>query len=449
MNEHRDSPDVHSSRRRFLKTSAGTLAAVQLPGVGEAAPSSGAEKQLAIDGGEKAVTRPNPERVRWGDPERHQLSEMIDQKSLFYWNGPRTQLLLDRFQSRYPLSHVQPCSSGTAAIHIALNTAGIGPGDEVITSPITDMGTVIGILYQQGVPVFADLGATTYNLNPVDVEQRITPRTKAILPVHLTGNPCPMDELNELARQHGLVVIEDCAQAWGTLYRGKPVGTLGDFGCYSLNDFKHIGCGDGGIVASSHPEYGPQLQKFGDKGYDRVKGTRSPEFLAPNYRMSEPQAAVAAAQMQRLTGIADQRNRLGTLLTSEISDLDGIMPHGVDSRDKATYWFYMLRIDPQAFRCDLATLIRALRAEGVPSAGGYIPAPLYAYDVFQNHNFFHGVWPAREMGLTDMDYRTVHCPQAEAILKTAIRIFIHEAMDEQYVRQLAAAVRKVSRHFHA
>src|SRR5690606_5183825 len=140
-----------------------------------------------------------------------------------------------------------PCSSGTAAIHVAVNAAGVGPGDEVITAPITDMGTVIGILYQLGVPVFADLQPYTYNLDPEDVRRKITPKTKAVIAVHLAGNPAELSELRQICDEHNLVLIEDCAQAWGAEYDGKPVGTIGDIGCWSLNDFKHIGCGDGGV----------------------------------------------------------------------------------------------------------------------------------------------------------------------------------------------------------
>ncbi len=140
---------------------------------------------------------------------------MLEQDSLFYWQGPQTKLLTERFQEVCPVKYVQTCSSGTAALHIAVAAAGIGLGDEVITSPITDIGTVIGVIYQQAVPVFADLGAGTYNLDVADVERRITPKTKAIIAVHLTGNPCDLDALKALADQHKLILIEDCAQAWG------------------------------------------------------------------------------------------------------------------------------------------------------------------------------------------------------------------------------------------
>jgi len=254
-----------------------------------------ATEKLAIHGGVPVITPdlvPEMQR-RWGEPELESLRQAVEQPTLFYFNNKSTGRMLEKFRSMYPLEHVMPCSSGTASIHIALCAAGIAPGDEVITTPITDMGTVVGILLQQAVPVFADLGAHTYNLDPKDVEAKITSRTKAILAVHLCGNPCDMDALQKLATKHRLVLIEDCAQAWGARFRGRPVGTVGDIGCYSLNDFKHISCGDGGIVGSNNPKFGNLLQPFGDKGYDRVNQVRSSELLATCYRMSELQSAFA------------------------------------------------------------------------------------------------------------------------------------------------------------
>ena len=342
---------------------------------------------------------------------------------------------------------MQTCSSGTAALHIAVAAAGLAPGDEVITSPITDIGTVIGVLYQQAVPVFADLGRNTYNLDPDDVARRITPRTRAIIAVHLAGNPCDMDALKSLADRHGLVLIEDCAQAWGARYRGKPIGTAGHIACFSLQNSKHVTCGDGGLVASSDPRYGPLLQRFGDKGFDRLGKTGLFDCFATNYRMSEPQAAVAAAQLTRLEEIAAKRARLGSLLSAEIAEAPGIEPHRVHPEDRCTYWFYMLMLQFVTLRCDRAEFVKALVAEGVPASAGYIPVPLYGNPVFQKHGFFAGRWPVKEFGLTAMDYTTVSCPTAEAILAAGVRVVIHEGMSEAYVRKVAAAVRIVASHY--
>lgn len=433
------------SRRRFVAGVSGAIVAGAQVRAAEK-PAATPRSELALHGGRKAVKKSSGSASRWGEPERKQLDAMLQQGSLFYWQGPQTKLLTERFREVCPVKHVQTCSSGTAALHIAVAAAGIGPGDEVITSPVTDIGSVIGVLYQQAVPVFADLGAGTFNLDVADVQRRITPKTKAIIAVHLSGNPCDLDALKALADRHKLILIEDCAQAWGARSRGRPIGTVGHFACFSLQNSKHITCGDGGVVGSTDERFGPLLQKFGDKGGDRRKWGGFDAF-ATNYRMSEPQAAVAAAQLTRLEAIAAKRARLGNLLTEKIADLPGIIPHQVHPQDRAVYWFYMLRMRPAAFRCGRSEFVKALLAEGAPVSGGYIKVPLYGEPVFQKHAFFAGRWPVKEMGLTAMDFTKHKCPEAEAILATGVRVTIQENMTEDYILDVAAAIQKVARHY--
>ena len=437
------------SRRRFLAGTSGLLVAGAATGAAGKAVSNQSTK-LAVHGGEKAVKGCPPLPLRWGEPERERLDAMLKQNSLFYWKGPQTELLLKRFREICPMKYAANCSSGTAAIHIAVAAAGIGLGDEVITSPITDIGTVIGILYQQAVPVFADLGASTYNLDPADVERRITPKTKAIIPVHLSGNPCDMNALKALADRHKLILIEDSCQAWGAKYRGQPIGTVGHFTCFSLQNSKQITCGDGGMVGSNDERFGPLLQKLCTKGCDRVKrdGFQTTMF-STNYRMSEPQAAVAAAQLGRLESIVSRRSRLGNLLSEKVADIPGILPHQVHPEDRATYYFYMLRIQPEAFKCDRAKFVKALVVEGARAGAGYIRVPIYREPPFLKHDFFAGRWPVKDMGLTTMDYSKHRCPETEAILETGIRFTIHEAMTEEYILGAAEAVRKVANHYAA
>ncbi len=436
------------SRRQFVAGTSGLLLAGAVQAHAQESAKPAPRSPLALHGGEKAVKKPPSLPVRWGQPERERLEAMLGQRSLFFWKGPQTGLLVQRVREVCPLKYVHTCSSGTAALHMAVAAAGIGPGDEVITSPITDMGTVIGVLFQQAVPVFADLGKDNYNLDVADVQRRITPKTKAIIAVHLLGNPCDLDALKALADRHKLALIEDCAQAWGARYRGRPIGTVGHIACFSLQDSKHVTCGDGGIVGSSDERFGPLLQRFGDKGFDR-EGRADFGVLASNYRMSEPQAAVAAAQLTRLEGIASRRARLGGLLTEKLSGIPGIQPHQVHAQDRCVYWHHMFRVRPDAFRCDRAGLVKSLIAEGVSASAGAMQGPLYAKAVFQKHGFFAGRWPIRELGLTTMDYTKQSCPEAEAIHQTCIRLPLHEGMTEDYILEAAAAIAKVARHFAA
>ncbi len=432
------------SRRQFLATTSAALVASQLPGADPADAS-----KLALEGGPKAVPTPQPKARRWGEPELQQLGEAVKQDSLYYWKNKQTALLTERFQKFAPHKFVQPCSSGSAALHIAVAATGVAPGDEVITSAITDIGTVIGVLFQQAVPVFAELEPYTANLDPADVERKITPKTRAIIAVHLTGNPCKLAELKAIADKHKLLLIEDCAQAWGAHFRGKPVSTIGDISCFSLQDSKHVTCGDGGIVVTSSEHFGPLLIKFGDKGSNRLNPKDSSNALAANYRISELQAAFVAAQLTRLEDIASRRSQLGNLFTQELAGIPGIATHAVHPEDRCVYWFYLARMAPEKLRCDRTTLVKALAAEGVSVTAGYIPVPLYGMPMFQNHSFFAGHWPIKELGLTTMDYSKVNLPETEAILKTCLRFPITEAMNEDYIRAVAKAVRKVAKHYAA
>jgi dTDP-4-amino-4,6-dideoxygalactose transaminase len=433
------------SRRKFVAgASSLVVAGTVIAAEGNAVPNGGSK--LAIHGGEKAVRESSVATPRWGEQERKQLDAMLQQDSLFYWKGKQTELLTQRFREVCPVKYVQTCSSGTAALHIAVAASGITLGDEVITTPVTDIGTVIGVIYQQAVPVFADLGIGTHNLDVADVERRITPRTRAIIAVHLAGNPCDMDALRALADRHKLVLIEDCCQAWGAKYRGKPIGSVGDIACFSLQNSKHVTCGDGGVVGSSDERFGPGLQKYGDKGGNRVKWGGFDAF-ATNYRMSEPQAAVAAAQLTRLEQIVTRRNQLGNLLTEKIADVPGIIPHQMHPQDRAVYWFYMFRLRTESFRCSRSEFTKALLAEGASVRGGYIKVPLYGEPVFRSHGFFAGRWPVKEMGLTDMDFTKCQCPNAESLLADGIRVPIYEYMTEEYILGVAQAIAKVARHY--
>ncbi len=390
------------------------------------------------------VDEPLPLPQRWGEAELTRLTTMVGQSSLFYWKGPQTTALLEEFRRHYPLKHCFPCSSGSASLHIAVAALRLRPGDEVVVPPITDMGSLIGILYQQGVPVFADLDPRTYNLAPAAVRAAITPRTRAIMAVHLAGNPCDLAALSLIAREHHLALIEDCAQSWGARWQDQPVGTIGDFGCYSFNDFKHVSCGDGGMVGTNDDQRGNGLSRWGDKFYNRIVGGRDPEELAPNYRMSEPQAAVAAAQLTKLADIVARRRDAGDLLTSSLTGTLGVVPPFVAQGNTHSYWFYMLRLELAHFKATRDEVAAAFQAEGIACGAGYIPRPVYRYPVFRNHNFFGGAWPIRDAGYTSMDYRTVTCPVAEAILADCIVLRLNEAMHDDYIQKVARAVRTVA-----
>lgn len=409
--------------------------------------------KLALFGGAKSKTTDYGTGKRFGDAELQQLREALEQNTLFYWYGAKVKAFTARFAEMYQVRHCVATTSGTASIHVALGALGIGPGDEVITSPITDMGTVIGILYQNAIPIFADLDPHTYNMDPASIEEKISYKTKAILVVHLAGNPADMDPIMAIARRHGIKVVEDCAQSYLCSYNGRLAGTIGDIGCFSLNDFKHISAGDGGMVITDDEELYKKAFRFADKNYDRLDTTpgsgRNIPYLAPNYRMSELQGAVGLAQLDRLGWICEKRRVYGEGLSAGIGGLPGLYPHKVLPGSQSSYWFYMLRIDEKEAGVSREQFSEALNAEGVPNSPGYIPACVYEYDLFRNKNAFNGTHVPFDSPYygKEVDYHTGLCPVAEEILRTAIRLSVNEFYSERDLVETVAGIRKVSAYF--
>jgi dTDP-4-amino-4,6-dideoxygalactose transaminase len=173
------------------------------------------------------------------------------------------------------------------------------------------------------------------------------------------------------------------------------------------------------------------------------------EQFSTNYRMTELQAAMAAAQLDRLEGIAETRAQLGRLLGEAVSTAPGVAPHNIAADDRSTFWFYMFRLQPNGLKCNRAEFVKALVAEGVPASAGYIPVPMYGNPVFQKHGIFAGRWPIKELGLTSMDYSNASCPEAEAILKSGVRLVVNEGMTEDFIRSCGAAIQKVAKYYAA
>lgn len=406
-------------------------------------------EKLAILGGPKTKTTSFGTGKRFGLDEAKELLEALEQNTLFYHFGKKVKQFLSDFNDLYGVKYSVATTSGTASIHVALGAAGITVGDEVITSPITDQGTLIGILYQNAIPVFADLDPNTYNMDPKSIEAKITPRTKAIVVVHLAGNPADMDPILEIAKKHNLKVIEDCAQSYLTKYKGRLCGTIGDYGCFSTNDFKHISTGDGGIVTVNSGDEQDFLttHAFADKNFKRFgdQVQKDLHYLAPNYRMTELQGAVGIAQLKKLPWICEQRNQYGDRITQGISGLPGIQPHKVVEGNECTYWFYMMTLDESQLTCTRKEFSEALAAEGIPNQAGYIANVMYLQPMFVKRQAYLGShFP---FDLSDISYSEGDCPNAENILKTAIRFSVNEFFTEQDIEDIIAAIRKVAAHF--
>lgn len=400
--------------------------------------------RLAIHGGDPFITERAPLRNAFDQREVDMAVKAIRSQNLF---GP-TGNLLPRFErnfaATYGVEHAVGSTSGTAAIHLAMGALDPEPGDEIITTPITDAGTIVPILLQNCVPVFADVDDAG-NLDPEDVEARITGRTRAILTVHLFGNPCEMDRMVRVAARHNLPVIEDCSQAHMTPYRGKLAGTIGDIGCFSFQQSKHMTTGDGGMTITRDDDYAHRMRLFQDKGWIRpkVSGARVYAFLAPNYRMTELHAAVGVAQLEKVEAAVAGRHALGRRLTALIDDVPGVAPLPETSGASHSYFYYPLRI----LEADAGAFAAALDAEGVGCSAGYIGVPMYlAMEALASKKTFGASGHPLDgcHGGRVPDYAPGLCPRAERFLTQLVVIGVHEQLSMKNVEDMAGAIRKVA-----
>ena len=406
--------------------------------------------QLARDGGPKVRKKPWPAAPkRFGREELKQLREALDQNTLFYMHGEKTKSLCARMATLVGAKHVVACSSGSAALDGAIKACGVGPGDEVVTSPITDAGTILGIIYEGAVPVFADVDPLTYNATAATIEPRISSRTRAVIAIHLAGSPADVKPIARLCRKRGLRLIEDCAQAWGARVDGQWVGTFGDLGCFSLNDFKHISAGDGGLVVTNDEALYRTAWLAIDKCYDRISGGRQMEFVAPNYRITELQSAVALAQLEKVERIAADRNALGDRLTKGLRNIRGVRPHGVVKGGFATYWFYLVQLDPDALGVDPADFAAAMNAEGIPGHAGYVDPVYLAYPYLRRKRpFARSRWPFTR-ARKGLRYGRGYCPHAETVLRRCFNFPLREWLSPADIDDAVAAVRKVTDSYRA
>jgi len=408
-------------------------------------------EELALYGGPKAKTSPYGTGKRFGEAELKNLEEALNQNTLFYWFGNMTKRFTAKFAEMYGAKHCVAASSGTAAIHVALGALGVGPGDEVITSPITDMGSVIGILYQNAIPVFADLDPYSFNMDPKSIEAKITDKTKAIIVVHLAGNAAEIDEIVRIAKKHNVYVIEDCAQTYCCRYKGKYVGTYGDIGCFSLNDFKHISAGDGGMIITDNEELYKKALLFADKNFNRLGKDvmKNVPYLAPNYRINELTSAVALAQLDKVEDICKRRNAFGEKLSAALRNIPGIKPMKVLDDCECSYWFYMFRVDEKELGTDRADFVKALVAEGIKATAGYIPSCVYQYDMFKNRTVYSGEtnYPFDGTHGRNIEYKDGDCPIAEEILATCVKLPVNEFFTNEDLEETIKAVHKVCDYF--
>ncbi len=412
------------------------------------------EDKLAIHGGKPYRTRPfpsvgNASGRMLGDEEIALLSEVIRSGSLNRVGGSKVPQLETEFAQLYGRKHAIAVTSGTAALHVAVGALNLEPSDEVITTTVTDMGTVIAILMCNLVPTFADVDARTGNTTAETIAAQISPKTRAIIVVHLFGQMADMDAILALARERGLIVIEDCAQAHLSEYKGHLAGTMGTLGCFSFQQSKQMTTGDGGMVLTDDDHLAYRCRLFADKGWPRGTGERGHLFLGPNYRLTELQGAVGIAQVRKVKEIVARRRRTAELLAEMMDDIPGINPPYLVPGSNPSWWIYAFTIDEKKLGVAPAEFAKALQAEGIPFHVGYIPNPIFEYPVIRDRKTFgtSGIpWtlPQARKGIT-YD-RKDYAGTIQFLEKTFVTSW-NEGMTEEDVRDITAGMAKVASYY--
>lgn len=338
-------------------------------------------------------------------------------QSDFLTTGPKIaefeQTVADYVGAKYAVA----ISNGTSALHAACFAAGIGPGDEVITTPLTFAASANCVLYCGGTPVFADVDPKTYNIDPEDIQKKITDRTKAIIAVHLAGQPCDMDAIHSIAREHGLIVIEDGAHALGSVYKGKKVGSMSDMTTFSFHPVKPITTGEGGMIVTDNEDFYKKMILFRSHGITRDDSmmTRNdgPWFyqqfdLGYNYRITDIQCALGCSQMKKLDRFLALRKEIVAHYNEAFADCDNIITPYQLSDTESGWHLYIVQVK----NCDRRQVFEKMREKGIGVNVHYIPVYMHPY--YQEHG-----------------YENVHCANAEEIYSHIISLPLYPGLTSE------------------
>lgn len=352
----------------------------------------------------------------------------------FLTTGPLVPELESKLANKVGAKYAVAFANGTAALHAACHAAGIGPGDEVITSPMTFAASANCVLYQQGTPVFADIDASTYNLSPERVRELVTERTKAIIAVDFTGQPADLEALRSIAAERGLVLIEDAAHALGASYKGSKVGSVSDMTMFSLHPVKHVTSGEGGVITTNDESLWRRLKSFRNHGI-----VRDPEQLLQerpaawyyemqelgyNYRLTDFQAALAVSQLDKLDRFVERRRAIADRYNEAFCDLDAVVLPYQDGAGESSWHLYVVQLRTERLRLDRDEIYDRLHAERIGVNLHYIPVYLHPY--------------YRRLG-----YKPGLCPAAERLYERILTLPLFPAMTDRDVEDVIHSFRKV------
>lgn len=344
--------------------------------------------RLAVDGGKPVRDRllPYGRQVIDADDEQAVLAAL---RSDYLTTGPRVEAFEEAFAASVGARHAVAFCNGTAALHGAAHVAGFAPGDEGITTPLTFVATANCVRYAGGTPVLVDIRPDTLTIDVAAVARAVTPRTRAILPVDYAGAPADLDECLALARNHGLVVIEDAAHSLGATYRGRAVGTIADLTMFSLHPVKHVTTGEGGMVTTSDDDLAARLKRFRNHGIDadaRMRAARGSWFYdvvetGMNYRLTDVQCALGLSQLKKLPAWLARRRAIAAAYSCRLANVSEVETPFVPADRESAWHIYPLRLRVDRLRADRAQIFAALRAENIGVNVHYVPVHLHtAYE---------------------------------------------------------------------
>lgn len=349
-------------------------------------------------------------------------------RSDFLTTGPKIEEFERTVADYVGAKYAVAVSNGTAALHAACYAAGIGPGDEVITTPLTFAASANCVLYCGGVPVFADVDEKTYNIDPEDIRRKITDRTKAVIAVHLAGQPCDMDEIHAIAKEFRLTVIEDAAHALGSVYKGKKIGSVSDLTTFSFHPVKPVTTGEGGMVVTDNEKFYQSLCLFRSHGITRnrnlMTGKEDPWIycqldLGYNYRITDIQCALGVSQMKKLDFFIRRRKELAERYDKAFFDCENIIVPYQTPETESGWHLYIIQVK----NCGRKEVFEMLHAKGIGVNVHYIP--VYFHPYYQEHG-----------------YKAVHCPKAEEIYSHIISLPLYPGLKDAEQDMVISAVKE-------
>ncbi|MBT5415208.1 MAG: DegT/DnrJ/EryC1/StrS family aminotransferase [Rhodospirillaceae bacterium] len=410
----------------------------------------------ALLGGAPVRTAPWPTYRTIGEEEKRRVMRVLDSGVLSryigawgedFWGGEEVRAFEAAARNHFKVAHALAVNSATSALYAAVGAAGVGPGDEVIVSPYTMSASATAAVVWGGVPVFADLEPETFCLDPESIRARITPKTKAIIAVDLFGHPADFKAIMAIAEEHDLVVIEDAAQAPDAEADGRKAGTLAHIGCFSLNYHKHIHTGEGGICVTDDDRLARRIALIRNHAESVVEGmgeTELDNMVGFNFRMTEVEAAIGIAQLEKLSALVDGRIEKADRLTEKLAAIPGLAPPAVRPGVRHAYYCYPIRFDAGTWGAvHRDTLARALNAEGVPFRGGYVK-PIYLMPMYKNRIALgRDGFPFTESPQTA--YGPGLCPVTERLEAEELLLFvpIHSQIEDTDLDDVAEAFAKL------